>query len=219
MIKEDLTGRKFGRLTVLREADGRSKRGYILWECECSCDNRTIIVVPSERLRSGHTKSCGCLQRDTVVAKNVAGAKYPAYDRQSRLYRIWKAIFARTTYESQPGYKNYGGRGISICDEWKNDFYAFKNWALSHGYEDSLSIDRIDVNGDYTPSNCKWSTRKEQNNNQRSNILLTYNDETHTAAQWAEILGITKDCIYKRIQRGRGIESILKEIINMEVEN
>lgn len=120
---------------------------------------------------------------------------------------------ARTTYESQPSFKDYGGRGVSVCDEWRDDFSSFKAWAITHGYDDSLSIDRIDNDGNYSPDNCKWSTRKEQNNNQRSNILITYDDETHTAAQWAEIMGVSKSCIYKRIYRGYDTETVLKEYI------
>jgi hypothetical protein len=122
-------------------------------------------------------------------------------------------MLARTSYESQEGYKNYGGRGIKVCNEWKNDYYSFKNWALKHGYSDTLSIDRIDPDGNYDPYNCKWSTRKEQNNNQRTNIRLSFDGKTHTASQWAELMNITKDCIYKRIYRGYPIERILKEFI------
>lgn len=104
-----------------------------------------------------------------------------------------------------------------MCDEWKNDFTAFRDWAMSNGYDDDLTIDRLDNDGDYTPTNCKWSTRKEQNNNQRSNILLSFNGETHTAAQWAEIMDIPKDRIYKRIRRGHDINVVLKEFIERKV--
>lgn len=213
MIKEDLTGKVFGRLTVLRAAEQRSKQGYIQWVCQCNCRDKTIIVVPSYKLKYGHTRSCGCLQRDTVIQMNRDREKNPAADRDTRLYRVWRGIRARTSYESQLSYKNYGGRGISICDEWHDDFSAFRNWALANGYSDDLTIDRLDIDGDYTPDNCRWATRKEQNNNQRSNIRLSFDGETHTASQWAEIMGITKDCIYKRIRRGYTIEAILKEFI------
>lgn len=122
-------------------------------------------------------------------------------------------MLARTTYESQECYPNYGGRGVTVCDEWKNDYISFRDWARANGYMDDLSIDRIDSDGNYTPDNCRWATRKEQNNNQRSNIRLSFDGHTHTAAQWAEIMGITKSCIYKRINRGYSIEAILKEFI------
>lgn len=216
MIKEDLTGKTFGRLTVLEEAEKRSSKGYIQWICRCNCENETIVVVPSYRLKSGKTRSCGCLQRDTVISMNKDREKYPENDRETRLYSIWKGMRARTTYESQSSYKNYGGRGIDICDEWKSDYMSFKDWSLANGYSDTLTIDRINTNDSYHPSNCKWSTRKEQNNNQRSNIVLSFNGETHTASQWAEIMCITKDCIYKRIRRGYPIELILKEFIERD---
>ncbi len=213
MTKENLTGRTFGRLTVLKEADERSKNGYVQWVCQCSCRDKTVVIIPSYRLRSGHTRSCGCLQRDTVANGNICREKYPVTERSTRLYRIWRGILARTSYDSQTCYKNYGGRGITMCDEWRDNFISFRNWALSNGYADDLSIDRLDNDGDYTPSNCKWSTRKEQNNNQRSNLVLSFDGKTHTASQWAELMGITKSCIYKRIRRGYSVEAILKEFI------
>ena len=216
MIKHDLTGLVFGRLTALEPIEQRSKHGYVQWLCRCECGNNSVIV-PSGQLLSGNTRSCGCLGREAIIKRNKSTAKYPESDRKSRLYSIWGGMIARTTYESQEAYKNYGGRGISLCDEWRTDFTTFRDWSLKNGYGDELSIDRIDNNRGYTPDNCKWSTRKEQNNNQRSNILLTHAGETHTAAQWAEIMGISKDCIYKRIQRGYSVDRILKEFIEKEV--
>lgn len=217
MVKEDLTGRKFGRLTVLEEAEGRSSQGYVRWICQCSCKEKTVIIVTSGNLKSGKTRSCGCLQRECTINRNKSRENYPISERETRLYRIWGGMKARTSYESQKSYSDYGARGIRVCDDWKNDFMKFKDWSLSHGYRDDLSIDRLDNDSDYTPDNCRWATRKEQHNNQRSNILLTYDGQTHTAAQWAEIMNVPKDRIYKRIRRGRDIEEILKEYIE-EVE-
>ena len=211
MIKNDLTNKTFGRLTVLKESDTRSKQGYVQWVCRCECGN--TIIVSSYSLTSGNTKSCGCLQKEIVTNRNMSRSRYSSVDRQTRLYKIWKGMHARTSYESQASYRDYGARGIKVCDDWADDYTKFRDWALDHGYDDNLTIDRVDVNDDYTPDNCKWSTRKEQNNNQRSNIQLTYNGETHTAAQWAEMIGVSKDCIYKRIQKGYEIERILKEFI------
>ena len=213
MAKEDLTGKVFGRLTVLKEAEERSKKGYIQWICQCSCENKTIIVVPSNRLKSKKTQSCGCLQKETISKMNKERAQYSEEDRNNRLFRIWKGMLARTSYKSQKSYKDYGERGITVCDEWKNNFFIFKDWAFKNGYSDDLTIDRINNNGNYCPENCKWSTRKGQENNQRSNIIISFEGESHTAAQWAEIMGITKSCIYKRIQRKKPIEIVLKEFI------
>lgn len=211
MIKEDLTNREFGRLTVLYQAKERSKKGYIQWVCQCSCENKTIIIVPSDRLRSKKTKSCGCLQKDIVSNKNKNNEKYPEEDRNTRLYRIWKTMIARTIYPSQDGFKNYGGRGIKVCEEWLDDFYKFKNWAMSNGYDDDLTIDRINCDGNYEPSNCKWSSRKEQNNNQRRTIKLTYQDITHNLTEWADLLGIKYNTLYHRYKKNYPIEKILKE--------
>lgn len=213
MIKHDLTGKTFGRLTVLKEDAIRSKQGYVKWICRCSCPDKSIVSVTSYNLVSGKTKSCGCLQKELIINRNKSREKHPSADRETRLYRIWKGVHARTTYESQSAYKNYGGRGIGVCDEWKNDFGAFRDWALANGYSDNLTIDRVDTNGDYTPNNCRWATRKEQNNNQRSNILLTFNGETHNAAQWADIIGVPRDRIYGRIRSGYPVERVLQEYI------
>lgn len=211
MIKKDLTHREFGRLTVLYQAKERSKKGYVQWVCQCSCENKTIIIVPSDRLRSKKTKSCGCLQKEAVSNKNKNNEKYPEEDRKTRLYRIWKAMIARTIYPSQDGYKNYGGRGIKVCEEWLYDFYKFKNWAISNGYRDDLTIDRMDCDGDYEPLNCKWSSRKEQNNNQRRTIKFTYKGISQNLTKWAELLGVKYNTLYHRYKKGYSIEKILKE--------
>lgn len=208
----DLTGLKSGRLSVKRPTTMRDRKGYVIWECNCECGK--VCYVSSHQLKSNNTKSCGCLQKETITQRNKANAKYPLTETKSRLYRIWKGMLARTIYPSQEAYKNYGGRGITVCDEWANDFYKFKDWALNNGYNDTLSIDRIDVNGNYCPDNCKWATRKEQSNNQRSNIVLEYNGEKHTAAQWADIMGISHSTVYKRIYRHRPIDIVLKEYVN-----
>ena len=109
MIKEDLTHRKFGRLTVLYQAEERHVNGSIQWVCQCDCEDKTIVVVPTNRLKGKKTKSCGCLQKECVVSRKKNNAKYSEDDRNTRIYRIWKAMIARTTYPSQSGYKNYGG--------------------------------------------------------------------------------------------------------------
>ena len=111
--------------------------------------------------------------------------------------------------ENHQQFKDYGGRGIIICDEWKNDFNSFYEWALNNGYQDNLTIDRINNNGNYEPENCKWSTRKEQSNNQRTNRLLTYNNKTQTVSQWAEEVGLNKHTLQTRISRGWSVEDAL----------
>jgi hypothetical protein len=122
--------------------------------------------------------------------------------RKTRLYRIWANIKTRCTNTNDPHFDRYGGRGITICDEWKNDFKAFYDWSMSNGYADDLTIDRIDNNGNYEPSNCRWVTVAEQNRNKRNVKYITYNGETHTISEWTDILHLGKETIRERLKRG-----------------
>ena len=189
----DLTNQLFGRLTVIRRA-GTDMNKKPLWLCRCSCGKQTL--VPSQSLKSGATKSCGCLQEEHKKAGNIKhGLRY------TRVYKIWLAILQRTGNEKNTDYELYGGRGITVCDEWKNDFMAFYNWAMENGYQENLTIDRIEVNGNYEPSNCRWSTQKEQCNNTRRNRRITLNGKTMTLKQWEEETGINSTLITARIDR------------------
>ena len=186
-------GRKYGKLTILSLA-GRNKYGHVLFECLCDCGNKTI--AEGTRVTHGGTLSCGCLQKETA-SKNFSTHR----KTNTRLYHIWASIIARCENVNNNRYKNYGGRGICICDEWRKDFLSFYEWALSNGYNDNLSIDRIDVNGNYEPSNCRWANAKEQANNTTKNRYITYQGITRTCKQWAEYFGINYKYFHEKLSK------------------
>lgn len=155
---KDLTGKQFGRLTVIERIKHNNTLGY--WICKCECGNEKI--VPTNRLTQGMTKSCGCLNHDLVIERSTVHGL-----RHTRLYRIWNGMKQRCHNENHPRFKDWGGRGIKVCDEWKQSFKTFYDWSIQNGYSDNLSIDRINNNGNYDPNNCRWSTVQEQNKNKR----------------------------------------------------
>lgn len=186
---KDLTGQKFGELTVCSRAKNKGK--HAAWNCLCSCG--AITVVSATHLISGHTQSCGHLSR----SHEMTG---------TRLYRIWHGMKARCFFVDTTHYPYYGGRGITVCAEWSDSFEAFRDWALANGYRDNLTIDRIDVNGNYCPENCHWATTMQQGRNRRNNVFYDINGEVHTIPEWSRISGIKIHTIQQRLKRGWNIE-------------
>ena len=194
-------GERYGRLVVISAA-GKSKDNRQQYLCKCDCGKETIVV--GKHLVSGNTKSCGCYKRDAgVIANTTHGMS------KTRIYKTWASMKDRCEREKSNHYANYGGRGITVCDEWRNDFKAFCDWALSNGYADNLTIDRIDVNKNYCPDNCRWVLANEQAKNKRKTIYLTKDGETRLVKEWAQILGIPAYTIYSRKELGFSDEECL----------
>lgn len=200
----DLTGDKYGYLTVIKMADARTNNGRIQWECICECGNH--VIVPAHKLRSREKKSCGCHRYDCNYRSKKA-------KNNPRLYNIYCGMKKRCTKPSCKQYPQYGGRGITICDEWKT-FEPFCDWALANGYDATAdskqcTIDRIDNSKGYSPDNCRWATAIEQGNNKRNNKFLTFNGETRTISEWSRHCGFKTGVIYQRLKRGWSVEKTL----------
>ena len=196
----DLTGKRFGRLLVIAK-DGHKGKS-VAWLCKCDCGAK--VIVRGNDLRSGATQSCGCIHREQLVERNSTHGFCG-----TRLYNIWGLMVQRCYNQNVPCYEAYGGRGIGICLEWREDFQAFYEWAMGNGYKENLTIDRIDNNKGYSPDNCRWVTRKVQANNTRRNHYITHNGETHTLSEWAGFLGLNPDTLGSRIYRGWDVDKAL----------
>lgn len=198
----DLTGRKFGRLTVIKFLNKKGK--YYYWECLCDCGNTT--TVSSGNLLSGSTLSCKCQRKENLVK-----SKTKHNSSKSRLYHIYLGMKRRCYNTKENNYNRYGGRGITVCPEWldkENGYTNFQRWAYSNGYADNLSIDRIDNNGNYEPDNCRWVDSTTQCRNRSSNRLITYNNQTKCISEWSEIYGIPEHKLYYRVEHNFPLEKI-----------
>lgn len=213
----DLTGKKYNRLTVIERAsdyiyaDGKRD---IRWKCICDCGNQ--IDVTASHLKSGHTKSCGCYAKEMSRCKEVKHRKHGlTFERDrkpTRIYRIWIQMKIRCFKINDSHFKDYGARGITVCEEWLDDFKSFHDWAISNGYADNLTIDRIDVNGNYCPENCRWATAYEQTKNRRNTVFVEYDGDVHTLNEWSKITGIGYQTLFYRYKVGKTPDEILKAI-------
>ncbi len=205
---KDLTGRRFGRLMVIeRTKDYVSPSGNHCsqWLCKCDCGNTTVVVTSS--LTRGITSSCGCKSIETTkelcTTHGMAG---------KRIYNLYYSMRGRCYNPDSISYKKYGAKGIAVCDEWlgQNGFVNFYNWAMSNGYAENLTLDRIDGTKGYSPDNCRWATYKEQANNTKATVFLTYKGETKPASEWAEITGISQSAITGRKRKGWSDEECIE---------
>lgn len=195
-------GQKFGRLTVIGFTYSSDRHKWA-WVCRCDCG--TEITAWPYLIKNGHTSSCGCLQKDRARAGNTIHGK-----TYTRLYSIYNGMKSRCFNSNQEAYKDYGGRGITICEEWLSSFESFYDWAITHGYQDGLSIDRIDNDGNYEPSNCRWATRPAQQRNTSRTNLITIDGRSQSLTDWAKERGLNYHTVSYRIhQKGMSPEQAL----------
>jgi hypothetical protein len=192
MKRIDLIGKRFGKL-LCTEKIGR-KKTKMLWRCVCDCGR--ISEVTSSNLVTGNTRSCGC------------GHSHHGLSISDPLYRVWVDMRNRCKNPRHKAYKDYGGRGIAVCNEWE-DYSLFHEWAMTHGYQQGLTIEREDNNKGYSPENCRWATMKEQSNNKRTNRMFIHNGITKTLEQWAEVSNLNPITLSDRLSRGWGIGKAL----------
>lgn len=200
---KDISGQKFGRLTALYKLHNCMDKRNARWLCVCDRGNLTEVTL--NNLQRHHTQSCGCYRKYTSIESNITHGK-----RNTRLYNTWAHMKQRCYNKNNKRYNDYGGRSIKVCDEWKDDFQAFYDWAMNNGYKDNLTIDRIDVNGSYSPDNCRWITNDEQQRNKRNTKYVTYKGVTKSLTDWCESLGLNYDNVKQRLYHGWTIEKSLE---------
>ena len=198
----DLKNKKFNNLKVISFA--YNKNGRTFWKCKCDCGN--YCIKDAYKIMTGHTKSCGCISLQNKKELYKYSIKHKMTN--TPLYRTWQNMKRRCDNKKMEDYKYYGKRGIKVCEKWKNDFMSFYNWAIENSYKEDLTIDRIDVNGNYEPNNCRWVDRKVQANNTRRNHYIEYNGEKHTLAEWEKITNIKSPTLRYRIKNNYPLEKI-----------
>ena len=193
----DLTGKRFGKLVVIKLSENRTNGGDLKWLCKCDCGNFKEIIGRS--LRHGLTTSCGCKTRK-FKDKTI---------KEVPLYAVRATMIARCYNQNNHKYKRYGARGIKVCDEWKKSFLSFYLWAIENGYKKGLTIDRINNDGNYEPNNCRWTTFKQQANNTSANRIIECKGEKHNLCEWSRITGIKRETIARRLNKGWEVEKAL----------
>lgn len=198
-------GDVFDRLTIIGETTPiktKSNSFIRVYVCKCKCGK--IKNVREHNLIYGHTKSCGCLQRETLMKRNFSHKK-----SKTRLYDIYQGMKKRCKNKNATEFKAYGGRGIIVCKEWEDSFMAFYKWAMANGYTDTLTIDRIDNKGNYCPENCRWVSYKQQANNRANNLKFELSNKTYSLQELAEKHGLSYSCLWQRLKKGWSLKDAL----------
>lgn len=194
-VFNDLTGQRFGRLIVIGVDDRGTKKTYY----NCMCDCGKMKSIRSDGLTSGAVRSCGCIKKEQDRVNLTAAHTH--LQSGTRIYQIWQGMKGRCYNVHDVRYDRYGGRGITVCDEWKDSFPAFYEWAQSSGYQEDLTIDRIDNAMGYSPENCRWASQKEQSRNRDSNVKITIGNVTKTLTEWCEIFEVDARTVFARYHR------------------
>ena len=204
--KTDLSKMKFEHLTVIRKLEKHEREiEKNIWLCRCDCGKE--IQVSTDKLKNNKNCSCGCIPQKRNCKPRKHGLT------KSRIANIYGLMVARCTNPNNPAYADYGGRGINVCVEWlgEHGLEKFNEWSVSHGYSPELEIDRIDNNKGYSPDNCRWTTKKIQCRNRRSNVYITYKGRTQSLADWCDELGLEYNMIYLRYRRGMETERMFTQ--------
>ena len=210
MKANERIGQRYGRLTVIGIGDpkytvGGHKEATAI--CQCDCGN--IVTVRIQAIASGNTTSCGCFRHERMVQHNSTHGL-----SKHKLYRVWSAMKDRCDRPGCAAYVNYGNRGIRVCDDWANNFDVFYAWAMANGYQDGLTVDRIDNNRGYEPENCRFITRATQNRNRRYCHVITYGGETKTLSEWSRIYRFDRECFRNQVAKGKSEAEVLADIIS-----
>lgn len=206
--RKDLSGLKSGRLVAIRYEYTRNKKAY--WLCLCDCGKSKIVVGTS--ITNGHVKSCGCLKKEMLAEKNFKHGFCG-----TGLYQCWQDMKKRCYDKNRAQYKDWGGRGISVCEDWLS-FENFKIWAVKNGYQPGLTIERVDNNGNYSPENCKFIRKQDQNSNRRNTVVISFDGKNMNIEQWAKYLGLKRGTFDSRLKRGWSIEKAITTTIT-QTEN
>lgn len=211
---QNLLGKRYGRLVVIKRAKNRgAKNNQTYWLCQCDCGKQKEIA--SYSLKHGISKSCGCLQKERASQVNSKHG-YTVDRGKERLYCVWCTMRERCYSPKNKSYPDYGGRGIKVCDEWK-EYTNFRDWALANGYDEKAprgvcSLDRINTDGNYEPNNCRWANQKTQQRNKRNTLYVEWKGKKRPLAEWAEILNVKYHTLWVDInKKGLSFEDAIKK--------